>query len=149
MAARIAGVYIQLRGIEQVRVRRGFEGRHRPVGVPFVALFDVGQIRPSVSSAPVLWHSAVAPAGPFLRRGGHKYLHLGLRRDHRPISRPSSTGPGAPCAANPALELDQRRPHLRRLPKPRRAASPIAGVLSAASLETARIERRAAAIAAA
>ena len=37
------GVYIQMRGIEQVRIRRGFQGGDRPAGVALVAAQDVGQ----------------------------------------------------------------------------------------------------------
>src|SRR5262245_20453753 len=37
------GVYIQMRGIEQVRVQGGFQGRGRPLRVPLVPAADVGQ----------------------------------------------------------------------------------------------------------
>src|ERR1700751_39167 len=37
------GVYIQMRGIEQVRIRRGFEGGRRPLGVTLVAADDIRQ----------------------------------------------------------------------------------------------------------
>ena len=37
------GVYIQMRGIEQVRVRRGLQRGGRPAGVALVPAQDVGQ----------------------------------------------------------------------------------------------------------
>src|SRR5690242_542542 len=37
------GVYIQMRGVEQVRIRRGLEGGGGPLGVALVAPADVGQ----------------------------------------------------------------------------------------------------------
>src|SRR5437667_351193 len=37
------GVYIQMRGVEQVRFRRRFQGGHRPLGVALVPALDVGQ----------------------------------------------------------------------------------------------------------
>src|SRR5437660_12874303 len=37
------GVYIQMRGVEQVRIRRGFERGDGPRGVAFVSPLDVGK----------------------------------------------------------------------------------------------------------
>ena len=37
------GVYIQMRGVEQVRIRRCFQGGHRPLAVALVPASDVGQ----------------------------------------------------------------------------------------------------------
>src|SRR5258705_10876716 len=37
------GVYIQMRGIEQVRIRRGREGGGGPPGVALVAALDIGE----------------------------------------------------------------------------------------------------------
>ena len=54
------GVYIQMGGIEQVRVRRGFEGRDGPIGVALVAPLDVGQ---NGSKSVGLFAAAFEPPG--------------------------------------------------------------------------------------
>src|SRR6185312_8273215 len=105
------GGYIHFGGIEQVRIRRLFQGGGGPIHVACVARPDVGEhgglVHPLAGSGEFERPAARAHLG----RGGDEYLHLGLRTDD-----------GADVAAvehrarrlggKVPLESQQRRPHL-------------------------------------
>ena len=66
------GVYIQIRSIEQVRVRGPAQGRRGAVLVPFVAPPDIGQHFGFAYGDSGLFQLDIAPPGAFLRRRRHK-----------------------------------------------------------------------------
>ena len=89
------GVYIQMRGIEQVRIGGGFERGDRPRGVALVAAQDVGE---DLGLARLARRPPAAPG----RGGGRalgavavtKILTSASGKMTVPMSRPSSTAPG-------------------------------------------------------
>ena len=92
------GVYIQMRGIEQVRVGRGLERRGAPPRIALVAPQHVGQDLALVgllararssSSAAAARTSGVATTKIFTSAPGEITV---------PMSRPSSTAPGGAAA---------------------------------------------------
>ena len=106
------GVYIQMRGIEQVRIRRGFERRGCPFGVALIPAQDVGEDLGFVDRAarrPAI--RAVRRPARTSRGRGHENLHVGVGEDHRSdvaaIEHRARRG-----AAEAALERKQRRADL-------------------------------------
>src|SRR5262245_30593212 len=69
------GVYIQMRGVEQVRIRRGFQGGHRPRAVALVPAPDVGQDVGLVDAIARLLQLDGAAARAHLRRCGDEDFH--------------------------------------------------------------------------
>src|ERR1700757_1215019 len=57
------GVYIQMRGIEQVRIRRGFERGDGPLRVAFVSPLDVGEHLRGIDLDPARLQLGHTPAG--------------------------------------------------------------------------------------
>ena len=75
------GVYIQIRGVEQVRVGRHAERRHVTISVPFIAAFDVGDHVTLRDGDPGLLQLEVATPRSLLRGRCHKKLHFGIGAD--------------------------------------------------------------------
>src|SRR5438552_10591029 len=75
------GVYIQMRGVEQVRIRRRFQGGHRPLTVALVPASDVGQDLGLVDAIPCLPQLAGAAARAHFRRGGDEDFHVRVGKD--------------------------------------------------------------------
>src|SRR5215204_541345 len=73
-------VYIQMRGIEQVRVRRGFKGGGRPVGVALVAAPNILKNVGLVYGAPGRLQLGRASPGARLRARGDEDLYLSIRK---------------------------------------------------------------------
>ena len=77
------GVYIQMRGIEQVRIRRGFQWGDGPLHVALVPAQDVGQdvgLRYRSAGGAEFERPA---AGPHLRRRSDEDFHIGIGENHR------------------------------------------------------------------
>ena len=72
-------VYIQMRGIEQVRIRRLFQGGNCAILVAFVTIPDVGQDRGLVDIPTLGPVFGGAPAGTHFRRCGHVNLNVSIR----------------------------------------------------------------------
>src|SRR5215510_6648725 len=70
------GVYIQMRGVEQVRIRRGFEGCRRAAGVALVPPPDVGQHVSLTDAIPRALKFGGAPPRPHLGAGGDEDFHV-------------------------------------------------------------------------
>ena len=77
------GVYIQMRGVEQVRVRGLREGRRRARAVAFVASLDVREDLTFVRRHALRRQLARAAAGTLLRTRGNENLHVRIGRNHR------------------------------------------------------------------
>src|SRR5215472_11995602 len=75
------GVYIQMCGVEQVRIRRCFQGGHRPLAVALVPATDVGQDVGLVDAIPLLPQLEGATARAHLRRCGDEDLHVRVGED--------------------------------------------------------------------
>ena len=76
------GVYIQMRGVEQVCIRRRFQRGYRPRAVALVTASDVGQDLTLVDAASGLLELGGAAARAHLRAGGDEDLHVRVRKDH-------------------------------------------------------------------
>src|SRR5471030_3242852 len=79
-----AAFYIQMRVIQQVRIRSGFQGRGGAILVAFVALEDISQHRGLVGVLTPGSGLQGAAAGPDFRVGNDEDLHIGMRTDHGP-----------------------------------------------------------------
>src|SRR4030081_2097697 len=105
-------VYIEMRGIEQVRIRRPHQRRDGPAGVALVAAQDVGEDVGFVN----LWAAAAelegAALGAHLRGGGDEDLHVRIRADHRADVAAVEHGAGR-GGRKRALERRQGGPHPR------------------------------------
>ena len=77
-----AAFYIQMRVIQQVRIRGGFQGRRGAILVTLVALEDIGQHRGLVGVLAPGSGLQGAAASPDLRVGNNENLHDGVRADH-------------------------------------------------------------------
>ncbi len=137
------GVYIQMRGIEQVRIRRGFQ-RARPPGWMSRSSRRRMSARTSASSTapPAACSSSGAAAGAHLRRRGDEDLHLGIREDDRADVAAVEHRARAGCGRNRA-ESRAAPPAPPGSPRPREAASPTAWLLSARLVESRRDRARA------
>src|ERR1700733_1309512 len=76
-------VYTQMRGVEQVRVRRGFEGGRGAPGIPFVAPQQVGQDLLLVGGLAAGAQFKGAAGSPHFRARHDKKLHIGAGRYDR------------------------------------------------------------------
>ena len=78
------GVYIQMRGVEQVRVSGWFEGGGGAGRIALVAAPDVGQHVRLVDPGPALLQLARAAAGTHLGGCSDEDFHVGVGEDDRP-----------------------------------------------------------------
>src|SRR6185437_10315920 len=105
-------VYIQMGGIEQVRIGGGLEGGRLALRIPLVAPQKVSQ-----DLLPVGLHAAGlqfgdTTCGTHLRGGGDVELYVGRRRDNGPHIAAVQHGARLPCRES-ALIVQKRRAHLR------------------------------------
>src|SRR5262245_2762027 len=77
------GVYIQMRGVEQVRIRGRHQRRDRAAAVACIAPDDVGEDRALVDALALGAELDRAAAGSDLGRGVDEDLHVRLGADHR------------------------------------------------------------------
>src|SRR6202521_350999 len=103
--------YIQLGGIEQDRVRRGFQGRNRPPGITGVAPLEVGEYLVEGDGLALRHELPMAAFRAPLHRGGDEDLGLGRGRDHRTgVAAVEDRAPGS--AREGLLKIEERRAHL-------------------------------------
>src|SRR5215467_8235985 len=105
------GVYIQMRGVEQVRIRRGFQGGHRPLAVALVPASDVGQDIGLVDAIPGLLQFDGATVRAHLRRRGDEDLHVRVGEDDGSDVATVEHGAGG-RASETALKRQHRLAHL-------------------------------------
>src|SRR5262249_45076866 len=105
------GVYIQMRGIEQVRVRRPCERRHRPRAVAFIAALNVREYFGFVGGNPLRRKLPRAAAGALLCARGDENLHVRIGRDHRRDVAPIEHRAGRTLGER-ALIVEERGAHL-------------------------------------
>src|SRR5262245_22803780 len=130
------GVYIQMRSIEQVRIRRCFEGGGGAIAVALVAAEDVGKYVGLAHPVPELGRP---PAGPHLRRRVDENLHVRVREDDGADVAAIEDGTGR-GTAEIALEVEKRGAHIgERRDHRGRLADLIA--LEQPFLEPGRVER--------
>src|SRR5690242_21935596 len=75
------GLDAQTRGVEQMRVWRGLQGRDLAGGIPQISLGDLPRKGGKTSSGPLFDQLLMAPLSPFFRAGREEYLQLGARKD--------------------------------------------------------------------
>src|SRR5207244_5621834 len=102
------GVYIQMRGVEQVRLRRGFQGGRRPARVALVPPPDIGQDVDLIDALAGVLELGRAATRPHLGAGGDKDFHVGIGKDHRSNVAAIEHGAGR-GASEIALEVEERR----------------------------------------
>src|SRR5687767_3243233 len=77
-----AAFYIQMRVIEQVCIRRSYQGRRGPILVALVAPEDIRQHRGLVGGLAPRLRLQGAALGSDLGVGDDENLHIGMRADH-------------------------------------------------------------------
>src|SRR5258706_7909525 len=105
-------VYIEMRGIEQVRIRGAHQRGDGPAGVALVAAQDVGEDVGFVNLGAAAAELEGAALGTHLRGGGDEDLHVRLRADHRADVAAVEHGAGRGGGEGP-LEGRQGGPHAR------------------------------------
>src|SRR5262245_41091817 len=105
------GVYIQMRGIEQVCIFRAFEGGCLPRRITLVPAPDVGQHVRLLDRHPDGLQLQRPPAGPHLGGRGHEYLNVSVREDDGPDIAAIEHRAGRLAPELP-LKIEQRRPYL-------------------------------------
>src|SRR5262245_1615190 len=105
------GVYIQMRGVEQVRFRRRFQGGHRPLGVALVPALDVGQDLGLIDAIARLPQLDGAAARAHLRRCGDEDFHVRIGKDDGSDVAAVEHGAGR-RASEIALKRQHRLAHL-------------------------------------
>ena len=138
MAARIA-LYIQIGGVEQVRIRGGFQRRDGPVRVALVAPEDIGEDRASSTGCPIASNSSARRRARTSGAAVTKIFTSASGQMTVPMSRPSSTAPGGWRRSRAARRPARRAP--RESPRRSRRLRRSPGTLSAISSSWRRIER--------
>src|SRR5688572_16794391 len=104
------GFYIQRRRVEQVRIRRRFQGGDGPGAVALVPSGDFLQDRAEIGGFPPCFELFAPPPCPFLRRGGHEEFDVRVRA-HDGADVASVENCAGRRVGDLALDADHLRPH--------------------------------------